>query len=36
MVFLDLAAIVNMVHYMPAFVFEVTTGVWLLIKGVRT
>jgi hypothetical protein len=35
MVFPHLAGIVNMVHYMPAFVFEVTTGVWLLVKGVR-
>jgi hypothetical protein len=25
-----------MIHYLPAFVFEVIAGGWLLFKGVRT
>ena len=35
MVVPELAATLNMTHYMPVFVFEVTAGAWLLVKGVR-
>jgi hypothetical protein len=35
MVVPDLAAFVILAHYVPAFVFQVTVAVWLLVQGVR-
>ena len=35
MVFPTLAAVVVPVYFAPIFVFEVTLGVWLLVKGIR-
>ncbi|MGH8265208.1 MAG: DUF4386 domain-containing protein [Steroidobacteraceae bacterium] len=35
MIYPDLSATIGMAHYLPAFVFEVTAGFWLLVKGVR-
>lgn len=34
-VFPGLAPVVGLVHYAPIFIFEVTLGVWLLVKGIR-
>ena len=35
MVFPDLAAVVIPVYFAPIFIFEVTLGLWLLIKGIQ-
>jgi Domain of unknown function (DUF4386) len=35
MVFPNLAAIVVPVYFAPSFVFEVTLGIWLLVKGIE-
>ena len=36
MVFPSLAAGVGLVYFAPIFIFEVTLGFWLLVKGIRT
>jgi hypothetical protein len=36
MVFPSLAAVVIPVYFAPIFIFEVTLGLWLLFKGIRT
>ena len=35
LVFPSLAAVVIPVYYAPIFIFEVTLGLWLLVKGIR-
>ncbi len=35
MVFPSLAAVVTLVYFAPIFIFEVTLGLWLLIKGIQ-
>jgi hypothetical protein len=35
MVFPSLAAVVIPVYFVPIFIFEVTLGIWLLVKGIR-
>jgi Domain of unknown function (DUF4386) len=35
MVFPGLAAVVDLVYFAPIFIFEVTMGFWLLIKGIK-
>jgi hypothetical protein len=35
MVFPSLTAVVMPVYFAPIFIFEVTLGLWLLVKGIR-
>jgi Domain of unknown function (DUF4386) len=36
MVFPSLAAVVSPAYFAPIFIFEVTLGIWLLVKGIQT